>query len=82
VDDGAAKRKNLFRSLFKILYSIDEENALVFDNIFFLLWRALELKFEEMERELLIGAGARRVDGFTLGGSGGWPARETNVVGR
>jgi hypothetical protein len=70
VDDGAAKRKNLFRSLFKILYSIDEENALVFDNIFFLLWRAL------------IGAGARRVDGFTLGGSGGWPARETNVVGR
>lgn len=47
-----------------------------------MLWRALELKFEEMERELLIGVGARRVDGFTLGGSGGWPARETNVVGR
>jgi hypothetical protein len=62
VDDGVAKRKNLFVLIFYIyLY---KENALIFANIYFLLWRALELKFEEMERDLLIGAGARLVDDF------------------
>jgi hypothetical protein len=77
VDDGAAKRKNLF----VLFFYVDEENALISIRYLFFLWWALELKFEETERDLLIGAEARY---FTLAGSaavgGPWPAQEMNGV--
>jgi hypothetical protein len=68
VDDGAAKRKNLF----VLFFYVDEENALISIRYLFFLWWALELKFEETERDLSY---RRRGEVFypRWQRSGGWP---------
>lgn len=62
-DGGASEKENPFLLVFSIRFLSMGKRAFNIRQYFF-FWRALELKFEEMERGLLIGAEAGWVDGF------------------
>lgn len=77
------RRGKSFLGFFKNVFILTRKLFFISYNIFF-LWRALKLKFEEMERGLLIGAQGGWIDGIAPAwqrwvGRDGWWGRRTEL---